>query len=88
MRWTEPTYSPSPQPAGKRLDAIGDPVGQAKLLQHLLPPAIEFASAETVEPSLMADVFADRQFFIDARGLKHDAQTAPHLGRVMADVKP
>ena len=55
------------QSARKRFAQIARPLGQSQPAEHFVLATAELGARQTVEMSLMTDVFGDRQFLVEAR---------------------
>src|ERR1022692_4681932 len=72
----------------KSLNQIARAIGEAQRIEHCGAAIFQFAPDDSVEPSMMLQVFEHGEFAIDARMLKHDAELAADLdgaaGEIMA----
>ena len=66
---------------------VPGPVGQPQPFEHFVLPAFQLGPRQAVEMSLMADVFGDRQFFVEAGGLKDDADVAADFLLVVVEIE-
>jgi hypothetical protein len=69
-------------PAREVLDRVVLPLPEFEDLQELFGPLVPRRARHAVQDAVELHVFVRRQFLVEARILKHDAEAPPHFGRL------
>ena len=73
--------------AGEGFNQVASTIRQAYARENLPNAVPEHSAVQTVEMTLMPEIFVSRQFPVDTRGLKDNPDLTAETGRVTGNVE-